>query len=82
MDILDYMITSYIPSRGYILNPTPQETPHYIIPTPNLPESPQNRENSQNLNEAPCIRRPKIAERPYQHPFPKNLKTPKLADFI
>jgi len=36
----------------------------------------QKVKNPRNLNGAPCIRRPKIAERPYQHHFPKTLKLP------
>jgi len=60
--------------------PTP-ETHNYIIPTPNFPELPQDYKNPQNLNGAPCIRHPKIAERPYQHTFLKNPEIPILTIF-
>jgi len=53
----------------------------YIIPTPKSPEMSQNSKNPPKVNGAPCIRHPKIAERPYQPTIPKNLKMPNLQDF-
>jgi len=88
MDMLSYVIQRHTPLRLLISNippthnkPTPPKPFNYIIPTPISPKMPQNMKIRPKVNGAPCIRHPKIAERPYQPPFLKNLKTSKSTKF-
>jgi len=72
-----YIVNTKTPTKPMQTTNSPKH-PNYIISTPNRPESPQKVKNSQKVNGAPCIRHPKIAERPYQPPI---LKNPKIAIF-